>query len=70
MPSKASEVGASKDLKGDVFAIGSGNKGKDEDMLRTSMEKMTMHICVEFSAKAAQEWTSGKQTVFQEPALD
>ena len=31
VPSKAPEVRACKDLKGDVFTIGSGNKGKDED---------------------------------------
>jgi len=44
------------------------NKGKDEDMLRASMEKMALYICMEFGAKAAQEWTSIKQTVLQEPA--
>ena len=27
-----------------------------------------MYICTEFGAKAAQEWTSGKQTVLEEPA--
>ena len=37
-------------------------------MLRTSMEKMALYICTEFGAKAAQEWTSGKQTVLKEPA--
>ena len=68
MPSKASEVRVCKDLKGDLFTIGSGNKGRDEDMIRTSMEKMALYICTEFSAKAAQEWTSGKQTVLKEPA--
>ena len=40
VPSKTSEVGACKDLKGDVFTIGYGNKGRDEDMLRYSMEKI------------------------------
>ena len=68
MPSTASEVGACKDLEGDVFTVGSGNKGKDEDMLHTSMEKMALYICTKFGAETAQEWTSGKQTVFQEPA--
>ena len=34
---KASEVGACKDLEGHIFTIGSGNTGKDGDMLRTSM---------------------------------
>ena len=55
VPSKASEVGACKNLKGDVFTIGSGNKGNDEDMLCASMEKMALYICTEFGAKAAQE---------------
>ena len=68
VPSKASEVGFCKDLEGEVFTIGSGNKGKDEDMLRTSMEKMALYICTEFGAEAAQEWTSCKQTVLKEPA--
>jgi hypothetical protein len=44
VPRKASEVGACKDLEGHVFTIGSGNKGKDGDMLRTSMEKMATYI--------------------------
>jgi len=39
VPRKASEVGVCKDLEGHIFTIGSGNKGKDGDMLRTSMEK-------------------------------
>ena len=33
VPRKASEVGACKDLEGHIFTIGSGNKGKDGDML-------------------------------------
>jgi hypothetical protein len=41
---KASEVGACKDLEGHIFTIGSGNKGKDGDMLHTSMEKMAMYM--------------------------
>ena len=32
------------------------------------MEKMALYICTEFGAKAAKEWTSGKQTVLEEPA--
>jgi hypothetical protein len=40
IPRKTTEVGACKDLEGHIFTIGSGNKGKDGDMLRTSMEKM------------------------------
>jgi hypothetical protein len=39
VPRKASEVGACKDLEGHIFNIGSGKKGKDGDMLQTSMEK-------------------------------
>jgi hypothetical protein len=34
-PRKTGEVGACKDLEGNVFTIGSGNKGKDGDLLRT-----------------------------------
>ncbi len=33
VPRKASEVGACKELEGHIFTIGSGNKGKDGDML-------------------------------------
>jgi hypothetical protein len=40
LPHKSGEVGACKDLKVNVFTIGSGNKGKDGDMLRTSKEKL------------------------------
>ena len=38
VPRKPSEVGACKDLEGHIFTIGSGNKGKDGDMLRTSVD--------------------------------
>jgi hypothetical protein len=68
LPRKASEVGACKDLKGHIFNISSGNKGKDGDMLRTSMEKMATYIGMKYSDKAAQEWTSGKKIILQEPA--
>jgi hypothetical protein len=61
VPRKASEVGACKDLEGHIFTIGSGNKGKDRDMLRTSMEKMATYIGTKYDDKAAQEWTSGKK---------
>jgi hypothetical protein len=44
VPRMASEVGACKELEGHIFTIGSGNKGKDGDMLRTSMETMTTYI--------------------------
>ena len=33
-PRKTGEVGACKDLDGNVFTIGSGNKGKDGNLLR------------------------------------
>ena len=36
VPRKASELGACKDLEGQMFTISSGNKGKDGDMLHTS----------------------------------
>jgi hypothetical protein len=68
VPRKASEVGACKDLEGHIFTISSGNKGKDGDMLRTSMEKMARYIGMKYGNKAAQEWTSGKKIVLQEPA--
>jgi hypothetical protein len=44
LPCKGGEVGACKDLKGNVFAIVSGNKGKDGDMLCTSKEKLALYI--------------------------
>ncbi len=43
MPRKASEVGACKDLERHIFTTGLGNKGKDGNMLRTSMKKMTTY---------------------------
>ncbi len=67
MPCKASEVEACKDLKGHIFTIGSGNKGKDGDMLRTSMEKMATYIGTKYGNKAAQEWTSKKKIALLEP---
>ncbi len=53
VPRKASEVGACKDLEGHIFTIGSGNKGKDCDMLRTSMEKTTTYISTKYGNEAA-----------------
>ena len=55
IPRKASEVGACKELEGHIFTIGSGNKGKDGDMLRTSMDKMATYIGTKFGDEAAQE---------------
>ena len=68
IPRKASEVGACKDLEGHIFTIGSGNKGKDGDMLRTSMEKMGTYIGTKFGDEATQEWISGKKIIPPEPA--
>jgi len=68
VPRKASEVGACKDLEGHIFTIGSGNKGKYGDMLRTSMEKMATYIGTKYGDEAAQEWTSGKKITLSEPA--
>jgi hypothetical protein len=68
VPRKASEVRACKDLEGHIFTIGSGNKGKDGDMLCTSMEKMATYIGTKYGNKAAQEWTSGKKIILLETA--
>jgi hypothetical protein len=68
VPRKAAEVGACKDLKGHIFTISSGNKGKDGDMLRTSIEKMAAYIGTKYGNEAAQEWTSGKKIILLEPA--
>jgi hypothetical protein len=68
VPRKASEVGACNDLDGQIFNIGSGNKGKDGNMLRTSMEKMTTYIGTKYVNEAAQEWTSGKKINLLKPA--
>ena len=67
VPRKASEVGACKELEGHIFTIGSGNKGKDGDMLRTSMEKMATYIGTKYGDEAAQEWISGKKITPTEP---
>ncbi len=68
MPRKATEVGHCKDLEGHIFTIGSGNKGKDGDMLCTSMEKMATYIGTKYGNEAAQEWTSGKKIAFTNTA--
>ncbi len=67
LPCKGSEVGACKDLEGNVFTIGSGNKGKEGDMLRTSKEKLALYIGTNYGDDACQEWLSEKQLVLQEP---
>ncbi len=61
---KAAEIGACKDFKGHILTIGSGNKGNDGNMLRTSMEKMATYIGTKYGNKAAQEW---KKIVLLEP---
>jgi hypothetical protein len=68
IPRNTTEVGACKELEGHIFTIGSGNKGKDGDMLRTSIEKMATYIGTKFGDDAAQEWISGKRIVLPEPA--
>ena len=67
LPCKDGEVRACKDLEGNVFAIGSVNKGKDGDMLRTSKEKLALYIGTNYGDDACQEWLSEKQLVLQEP---
>jgi hypothetical protein len=67
LPCKDGEVRACKDLEGNVFTIGSGNKGKDGDMLRTSKEKLALYIGTNYGDDACQEWLSEKQLVLQEP---
>ncbi len=67
VPRKASKLGACKDPKDHIFTIGLGNKGRDEDMLCTSKEKMAIYICTKYGDNAAQEWTSKKRIVLREP---
>jgi hypothetical protein len=67
LPCKGGEVGTCKNLKGNVFTIGSGNKGKDGDMLHTSKEKLALYIGSNYENDACQEWLSEKQLVLQEP---
>ena len=66
-PCKSGEVGACKDLEQNVFTIGSGNKGKDGDLLRTSKEKLALYIGTNYGDDACQEWQSKKHMVLQEP---
>jgi hypothetical protein len=66
LPRKGGEVGACKDLKRNVFTIGSGNKGKDGDILCTSKEKLALYIGTNYGDDACQEWLSEKQLVLQE----
>jgi hypothetical protein len=66
LPCKGGEVGACKDLKGNVFTIGSGNKGKDGDMLHTSKEKLALYIGTTYGDDACQESLLEKQLVLLE----
>ena len=66
-PRKAGEVGACKDLDGNVFTIGSGNKGKDGDLLRTSKEKLALYIGTNYGDDTCQEWMSEKHLALLEP---
>ena len=56
MPKRASELGACKELEGQIFTIGSGNE-----------EKMVTYIGTKYGDEAAQEWTSEKRIVSKEP---
>jgi hypothetical protein len=67
LPHKGGEVGACKDLEGNVFTIGSGNKEKYGDMLRTSKEKLALYVGTTYGDDACQEWLSEKQLVLQVP---
>jgi hypothetical protein len=67
VPRKASEVGACKELEGHIFTIGSGNKGKDGDVMRTTIDKMATYIGTKFRDDAAQEWVSNKKTIMPGP---
>jgi hypothetical protein len=58
LPRKGGEVGACKDLEGNVFTIGSGNKGKGGDMLPISKEKLALYIGTNYGNDACQEWLS------------
>jgi hypothetical protein len=66
-PRKKGEVGACKDLEGNVFTVESGNKGKNGDLLLTSKEKLALYIGTNYGDNACQEWLSEKQLVLLEP---
>jgi hypothetical protein len=55
LPRKGGEVGACKDLEGNVFTNESGNKGKDGDMLCTSKKKLALYIGTNYGDDACQE---------------
>jgi hypothetical protein len=56
VPKRASELGACKELEGQIFTIGSGNE-----------EKMVTYIGTKYGDEAAQEWTSEKRIMSNEP---
>ncbi len=57
---KSGQVGACKDLKQNVFTIGSGNKGEDGDMLCASQEMLALYIGTNYGDDVCQEWLSEK----------
>ena len=67
LPCKGGEVGACKNLEGNVLTIRSGNKGKDGDISRSSKEKLALCIGTSYGDDACQEWLLEKQLVLQEP---
>ncbi len=69
LPRRGDEVGACKDLEGNVFTIWSGNKGKDGYMLCTSKDKLALYIGTTYGDDACQEWLSEKQLVLLEPTF-
>ena len=54
-PCLARHWSSCRELEGHIVIIGSGNKGKDGDMLRTSKEKMATYIGTKYGDNAAQE---------------
>jgi hypothetical protein len=66
VPRKAFELRPYNNLEGQIFIIGSGNKGKDGDMLCTSKEKMATYDGTKYGEDAAQELTSKKCIVLTE----
>jgi hypothetical protein len=67
LPHKGGEVGACRDLEENIFAIGSGNKGKGGDMLCTPKDKLALYIGTTYGDNACQEWLLEKQLVLLEP---
>jgi hypothetical protein len=66
VPRKETELGACKDLKGHIFTIGTGNKGKDGDMHCMSKVQIATYIGTKYGDDVAQELTSKKHIVLAE----